>query len=104
MKLRRGLKFVLLLAACSLLFSGQALAAPKAARAAGAASAGRKSVAAATGTLKICKIAGDAATAGVSFTFTFAGQTLTVPAGSGLSSCKISGPLNVGHLTVTAQV
>jgi hypothetical protein len=85
----RLLKVVVLLAVASLLFAGQAAADS-------------------TGFLKICKVGLDEATLGQNFTFTFAGQTATVPAGteSGdfLSSCSQRFTLPTGTVAVTETV
>ena len=82
----RLLKVAVLLAVGSLLFAGQAAANP-------------------TGFLKICKVGLDEATLGQNFTFTFAGQTATVPAGteSGdfLSSCSQRYTVPAGTVNVT---
>src|SRR5215207_3350207 len=89
MGVKRLLKVVVLLAVASLLFAGQAAANP-------------------TGFLKICKVGLDEATIGQNFTFTFAGQTATVAAGteSGdfLSSCSQRYTVPIGTVAVTEQV
>jgi hypothetical protein len=55
-----------------------------------------------TGFLQICKVAGSGVTAGTNFTFSVAGTTITVPAGSAPGgSCSQSLQLPVGQATVT---
>ena len=85
----RLVKLVVLLVVASLVYAGQAAAHD-------------------TGFLKICKVGLDEATIGQNFTFTFAGQTVTIPAGteSGdlLSSCTQRNPVPVGTIDVTEQV
>lgn len=86
MGVKRLGKVVLLLATASLLFAGNAAAED-------------------SGSLKICKVGLDQATIGKEFTFTFAGQTATVVAGteSGdiLSSCSQRYSVAAGMVAVT---